>query len=306
MHFFNQPFPHASDFKSRLLTAAGFGIFIFVFLLIFRPFDMGELPLVKIITSSLILGLVTFLCIFVTNYLIEIIFPGIFAEEKWTLGKQMMNVAFVVLLVGTVNYLLFPRLFSMNTGWPNFFKAQAFTFSIGVFPIIIYTLFRQNRWLLKFRLEAALLQQKLDEKKKEPPAINTLVNSAITITSDNEKEKLTIEESRLVYIESASNYVKIYFEHQQKLSFAILRTTMKKVEELLGDNAAMFRCHRAFIVNLDKIEQVEGNAQGYKLKLNGTEERIPVSRNLNKEFADRLLAIRSALHIYPTGNNAGP
>ena len=67
---------------------------------------------------------------------------------------------------------------------------------------------------------------------------------------------------------------------------------MKKATETVYPYAVFFRCHRAYIVNLDKIEQVEGNAQGYKLKLQGTEDLIPVSRNLNSEFSDRLLAFR--------------
>jgi DNA-binding LytR/AlgR family response regulator len=62
--------------------------------------------------------------------------------------------------------------------------------------------------------------------------------------------------------------------------------------EIVNPYSSFFRCHRAFIVNLDKIEQVEGNAQGYKIKLQGAENLIPVSRNLNREFSDRLLAFR--------------
>ena len=148
-----------------------------------------------------------------------------------------------------------------------------------------------------------MLQQKLEEKQKESPGIATPAGEKVfTITSDNEKEKIAVQESQLAYIESASNYIKVYFEHQQKLSFTILRTTMKKAGELLTDSPVMFRCHRAFIVNLDKIEKVEGNAQGYKLKLKGTTDRVPVSRSLNKEFADGLLAVRNTLPIYPAEN----
>ena len=67
------------------------------------------------------------------------------------------------------------------------------------------------------------------------------------------------------------------------------------MEDALVDNDIFFRCHRAYIINLDKVEQVEGNAQGYKLKVRGTEERVPVSRSLNKEFSDRLLSVRGTM-----------
>jgi hypothetical protein len=38
---------------------------------------------------------------------------------------------------------------------------------------------------------------------------------------------------------------------------------------------------------------VEGNAQGYKITLEGIEEPVPISRNFSAEFSDRLLAMRT-------------
>jgi DNA-binding LytR/AlgR family response regulator len=69
--------------------------------------------------------------------------------------------------------------------------------------------------------------------------------------------------------------------------------TMKKAEEALEAWPGFFRCHRAYIVNLDKVQHVEGNAQGYRLRFPDVEEPVPVSRNLNSEFSDKLLAIRN-------------
>ena len=70
---------------------------------------------------------------------------------------------------------------------------------------------------------------------------------------------------------------------------------MKKAEETTLPFSGLFRCHRAFIINLDKVTHVEGNAQGYKLRIQDYEELIPVSRNLSAEFSDRLLAYRNSL-----------
>jgi hypothetical protein len=42
---------------------------------------------------------------------------------------------------------------------------------------------------------------------------------------------------------------------------------------------------------------VEGNAQGYKIKIDGHDELIPVSRNLNNEFSDKLLAFRNMMYL---------
>jgi DNA-binding LytR/AlgR family response regulator len=204
------------------------------------------------------------------------------------------------LLVAVVNYLLFPVLFNIALTWDSFFRAVGITLSVGLLPIIIYTLYKQNRWLQLFRKEAGELQRHLDEKKnqeaeKKSPYGN---EEEITITGEGQREKLSVRESELVYIEASSNYMKVYFEQKGKLAYAVIRTTMKKVEELFAKSPVLFRCHRAYIVHLEKIEKVEGNAQGYKLKLAGTEERIPVSRNLNREFADRLLAVKNTMILF--------
>lgn len=299
MGIFNQPFPRKTTLKSRLITAAAFGLFVFLFLSIFQPFSMYDSVRYGMLFISGLFGAVAAVSILISHYSLEILAPRFFDEEKWTTGKHLLSILFTLFLVGTINVFLFPLLYDTELSWRNYYRSLIFTLSVGFLPIIIYTLIRQNRWLHQFRDEAAMLQQKLEEKKKEeaaaPAPVTTVNEQQITLTGDNQKETITLHPHDLVYLESASNYVKIYFEHKGKLSYSILRSTMKKVTESLDDHEMFFRCHRAFIVNLDKVEQVEGNAQGYKLKIAGTGDRVPVSRNLNHEFADRLLALKKEM-----------
>jgi LytTr DNA-binding domain len=298
MHIFKQPFPHNSSWQRGLVTALGFGAFISIFLLVFRPFELDKIPINLLVKSSIVFGLVTFGCIFVSNFILNFFFPQIFSEEKWTTGKQIINMGAIVILVGLVNYLLSPLLFDTKLTWKKVFYFQGIAIAVGLIPIVMYTLYVQNHWLHQFKKEAATLQKKLEEKRgiehpalQHPPTVSTS-NDIITFESEHQTEKKTIPASQLYYIEAASNYIKIFFLQKDKLTYSIVRMTMKKATEAVNPYAVFFRCHRAYIVNLDKIEQVEGNAQGYKIKLQGTEDRIPVSRNLNTEFSDRLLAFR--------------
>jgi len=300
MNILRQPFPHHTSWKNALKTAIGFGVFISVFLLVFRPFGLDNLKTSLMVKSSLLFGLATFSCIFITNLFLHFFFPQIFSEEKWTTGKQIINVLAVVVLVGLTNYLIAHFLFDLNLTWKNLFFYQGIALSVGLLPIIIYTLYIQNHRLQQFKNEAATLQKKLEGKREHEQMVSKSVEAAsgevITFENDNQTEKKTIDAERLVYIESASNYIKIYFEQKGELSYAIVRMTMKKAAEAVNPNAVFFRCHRAYIVNLDKIEHVDGNAQGYKLKLQGAPDLIPVSRNLNSEFSDRLLEFRKQSH----------
>jgi hypothetical protein len=296
MKIFRQPFPHNNSLKSLLITAIGFGVFITVFLLLFRPFELYKVSNQLLIKSSIIFGLVTFGCIFIPNFILNYFFPQLFNEQKWTTGKQIINIGAILVLVGLVNYLLSSLLFNSALNWKNALYYQGIAVTIGLLPIIIYTLYKQNHWLHQFKDEAAVLQKKLEEKRgielPEKQTTESVTNVPIHFESDNQTENKTIDARYLYYIEAASNYIKIYFELKGKLTYSIVRTTMKKATETVNPYSFLFRCHRAYIVNLDKIEQVEGNAQGYKIRLQGSENLIPVSRNLNREFSDRLLAFR--------------
>ena len=300
MNIFKQPFPHHTSWKSALKTAIGFGVFISVFLLVFRPFGLTAIETSLMVKSSLLFGLVTFSCIFITNLSLHFFFPQVFSEEKWTTGKQIINVLLVIVLVGLINYLLAHFLFDLNLNWKNLFYYQGIALLVGLLPIIIYTLYVQNHRLQQFKNEAAILQKKLEGKREQEhtdikPA-EAASGEAITFENENQTEKKTVDARHLVYIESASNYIKIFFEQKGELSYAIVRMTMKKAAETINPYSVFFRCHRAYIVNLDKIELVDGNAQGYKLKLQGAPDLIPVSRNLNSEFSDRLLEFRKKSH----------
>src|SRR5688572_17830824 len=121
------------------------------------------------------------------------------------------------------------------------------------------------------------------------------LKKAIILTGDYQHEKVEVNTGNLHLVASANNYIKVYHENKGTLSYSIIRSTLKKTEETLVDHSNFFKCHRAYIINLDKVIHVEGNAQGYKIRIQGHEDLIPVSRNLNSEFSDKLLAYRKHL-----------
>jgi DNA-binding LytR/AlgR family response regulator len=55
---------------------------------------------------------------------------------------------------------------------------------------------------------------------------------------------------------------------------------MIHAEEIVKEHKFIFKCHRSFIVNLNYIERVEGNMQGYRLFIDNINFPIPVSKNL--------------------------
>jgi DNA-binding LytR/AlgR family response regulator len=64
-----------------------------------------------------------------------------------------------------------------------------------------------------------------------------------------------------------------------KVQKKVIRNSITDVEQQLAHIPYLARTHRAFIVNLKKIKSKKGNSLGYRLRLQGTEAEIPVSRN---------------------------
>lgn len=78
-------------------------------------------------------------------------------------------------------------------------------------------------------------------------------NGSFFVKTDYRMVKVTIADIR--YIEGMSEYIKLYVEGEPKPIITLL--AMKSLEERLPQN--FMRIHRSYIVNLDKIEEVNKN-----------------------------------------------
>ena len=80
----------------------------------------------------------------------------------------------------------------------------------------------------------------------------------------------------IIYIEALQKYVRIHMADQRIVTLL----SMSQLEDLLPSNQFM-RIHRSFIVNLDKIQSVDGN------QIIIDKHTIPISKSQKEEFANR-------------------
>jgi DNA-binding LytR/AlgR family response regulator len=59
----------------------------------------------------------------------------------------------------------------------------------------------------------------------------------------------------------------------------MLRATSKQMEEDLRPYPMIVRCHRAFLVNLQQVEQIISQAGTMQLRIKHCNEMLPVSRS---------------------------
>ena len=87
-----------------------------------------------------------------------------------------------------------------------------------------------------------------------------------------------------MFIKSDGNYSTVYLKKGDELRKKMIRNTLKSLENELINMEKIVRCHKSYIVNLNKVKQVTGNARGYNFILEGLEMTIPVSRNFPKSY----------------------
>ena len=97
--------------------------------------------------------------------------------------------------------------------------------------------------------------------------------SGDSITVRSERKNRQIDVSHILYLESMSDYVKIFLESGEMV---ITREKISVLHHRLNDR--FIRIHRSYIVNRDRLDAY--NREEVKLG----EKELPVSRTYKKEF----------------------
>lgn len=296
-----KPFPLTEGVKKKFIAAFAFGIFVFFFLYFFKPFGIGTFTAKQILFYALGFGGVTFAIMFINLLILDRIFPSFFREEKWTVGREIFITLVHIAFIGLGNYLFSAMLSITDASLNRLLYFEFISICIGVFPVVVWTLLKENRLLKQSREEAKtfdplLHQEKLiatvKTKPEEAQSGRTTVSSII-FTSESETATIKAEPEQVFFISSADNYIKVYLSEVNTIVTKLLRSSLKRTEDDLKYHPQFYRCHRAYIVNLQKVTSVTGNARGLKLTLENCPEEVPVSRLLNDEIKLKLQQLHS-------------
>ena len=288
--WFLQPFPLELDWR-RLWMSLALGVgFVTFFLFMFRPFGMQDLSAGKAFNVAISFGLVTGLATVIWFSMVRYLHKaGLIREENWTSGKEILADLGFIIFVGMANMVYSSIRFSSPITLETFIIWQKLTFLVGLFPTIFGVLLKQIRLMKHYSNEATILNASISGRESEKSGPN---GNALRLLGDNQNEELIIPADSLYYVSAADNYVQVYYRKEGSLESTMLRSTLKKIEGMLTGQEAFFRCHRTYLVNLNKVNGISGNAQGFKLELEGIDDPIPVSRSLNKSIHQHLQAVQ--------------
>ena len=143
-------------------------------------------------------------------------------------------------------------------------------YSIGVFDFILKPMepFRFQKTIERLANQSYLLE------KKEI----ILPARYIEVRCDLMTER--IEHEKIDFIEAMGDYVKIVTNERKY----VVLMTMKKILTLLPTDT-FFRCHKSFIINLEKVENYSAN------EIHLTTRSVPLSRFRTKEFKSLILSV---------------
>lgn len=290
MHsFLLQPYPFSDNARKKLVVCTGIGLFIAFFLIVFEPFGFDELRNDIKWKHAFAFGAVTFLITAFFQIVLPKMLPFLFREEEWRSWKEILYLLTTTVFIGAANYTLMVCLYPQNILLVNFFRAQLVTLQVGIFPILFIVFMKQMALYRRYAAEAQQVSAEIgtSEGEREPAQARPLVLK-LTLRGDNQKEELSLSAADIFFIASADNYVKVHYREGDKVKQVMLRSTLKKLEDQLSAYPQFFRCHRMFLVNLNLVNEVSGNAQGLKLHLSGLEEPMPVSRSFTETVRERL------------------
>lgn len=136
-------------------------------------------------------------------------------------------------------------------------------------------------WLyFSWKEKSALLEN--IEKERTPD----LRSKALIAFPDEKGDlKLSVMLDNLLYIESADNYANICYLNKSDISHFLLRNSLKWIEEQYASETPLTRCHRSYIVNMDKVKILKKIKGRIVLELDAMKTPdIPVSKTYYESF----------------------
>lgn len=106
-------------------------------------------------------------------------------------------------------------------------------------------------------------------------------------TSDDPPVKIT--PANLLCIKSKGNQAIVFYSAKSGIQKKSEKNSLKNFTKLVESRSAkVIRCHKSYIVNLNKLDKISGTSKGYKIHIKDLDFPIPVSRRLGIDDLNQL------------------
>lgn len=276
MSFMRRKIPPFIYKRSNLTLVVAFtALFALLFINIYKPFESPQwYPITQFeyfLYSSLII---------LTGVLVVVISRIIM--YYYTKKRTLTYWEYLIWVIAEIFFMsLFYTLYSYTLDETRDFT-EVYRSSIIKTSLILLLPYIISLLFLSWR-EKSMRLKKLEVKGQEEgvPARTEIIN----FRDEKGVLQLSIKKDSLLYLESADNYVSVWYLSKSGVSNYLVRNTLKEME-LRFSQTRIVRCHRSYLVNLDQVKVARRTSNGIVLDL-GTPKipDIPVSRTHAEQIA---------------------
>lgn len=253
----------------RLILLTAF--FALIFINIYKPFSSSNWYAVSefkfFVFSSLII---------LTGVLVVVISRIIM--YYWGKRHSISNSSYAIWIIleiffMSLFYTIYTIVLNPEREYLAVFKESAINTSLVLLlpysAIHLYFSYKEKERLLKMLAEE---REKVAEQQQ-----------VYSFYDEKNELRLSVKRTNLLYIESADNYVCIWYLNKGNLTKFMLRNSLKAIEESLADTNIM-RCHRSYMVNFDQVKVIRREKDGIYMEL-GIDKvpDIPISKTYSEK-----------------------
>ncbi|HOG36275.1 MAG TPA: LytTR family DNA-binding domain-containing protein [Paludibacteraceae bacterium] len=270
--------------KSNLVRLIVFtAIFSLCFINLYCPFDSmtwyEEMSRPKYFLVSSLLVLVGILVIAFSRFLM---YRFVRKHSLYYLEYAVWVVAEVFVL--SVCYTCMTIAVNDNLSWWSWHDVIEVFKSANINTFLVILLPYSVSWLYFSYEDKKRRLQRIEESMKP-----TKDNVVLQFRDEKGEIRFSVASNKIVYIESADNYVIINYESNNKMTSFMLRNTLKRVAHELRD-MPIKRCHRSYMVNFERITALRRKNDEVSLEFDIVDiKEIPVSKTYANEMTEAFL-----------------
>jgi hypothetical protein len=272
-----------------------FSVYIHIHINTFQPFKSDDITYIWASTTKYWCHMATNTAnVFLSSVFLLIVLPryfkNFFAPEHFNFKKLVLIFISGTLIIGTGFFWGNAYFFKFE---PTYSRYVSFLFNVFWINLLLTSFPVCITYLFLFAYFTREKESKIEENHtlnvsevvnadietpqyKMPTEPQTLI-----FTDGSSKKRLHITLDKLYYITSSQNYIEVFYQNgTAEMKRILLRNSLKAIEAEMIETAKLplMRCHKAFIVNLEKVIDLRGTTHGAQFILENIETPIPISR----------------------------
>lgn len=271
--------PNYINEKKNIVRLVAFtSVFALVFINIYKPFSSSSWYKVSefmfFVYSSLII--LTGVLVVIISRIIMYYYSKKYEISYWKYAFWV----FLEILFMSLFYTIYTLSIGKERDTMEVFKTSIINTSLVL--LLPYTVL----WFYFGWKESSFIIEKLSGKN----SIETTSFGNIPFYDENGVLRISINKNDLLYIESSDNYVTIYYTSNDTIKKYLLRNRLKTLESALL-RTSIVRCHRTYLVNLEKAKVIRKESNGLYIELDTKNAKeIPVSKSYQKNISEKFIS----------------